>query len=102
MLAAHAAQTRMEYIETELKARRAKAIAEGTASASAPQPSTEEAIASLDPRDELYRIAEKYRIDKKPVVEGNVTLSAAMLTAVPEVDLGIECVPILSCQVLGC
>ncbi|BGP53606.1 hypothetical protein JCM8202_001473 [Rhodotorula sphaerocarpa] len=53
-----------------------------------------------DPRDELYRVAEKYRfadIDEaekgkkeRDEEEGNVTLSASMLMGIPEVDLGID------------
>lgn len=80
----------MRYIEEELKQRRKAAIAAGADESSEPILTGAEAVASLDPRDELYQIAEKYRIDKKPVVEGNVTLSATMLTSIPEVDLGIE------------
>ncbi|PLW15207.1 hypothetical protein PCANC_18770 [Puccinia coronata f. sp. avenae] len=80
----------MSYIEEELQRRRTDAIAAGTIESSEPILKGQEAIASLDPRDELYKIAEKYRIQKKPVVEGNVTLSATMLTSIPEVDLGID------------
>ncbi|KAA1072985.1 hypothetical protein PGT21_034263 [Puccinia graminis f. sp. tritici] len=80
----------MVYIEEELQRRRTDAIAAGTIESSEPILKGLEAIASLDPRDELYKIAEKYRIQKKPVVEGNVTLSATMLTSIPEVDLGID------------
>ncbi|KAH9819650.1 hepatocellular carcinoma-associated antigen 59-domain-containing protein [Melampsora americana] len=80
----------MRYIEEELKLRRKAAIAAGADESSEPILTGAEAVASLDPRDELYKIAEKYRIDKKPVVEGNVTLSATMLTSIPEVDLGID------------
>ncbi|EFP84167.2 uncharacterized protein PGTG_10545 [Puccinia graminis f. sp. tritici CRL 75-36-700-3] len=80
----------MAYIEEELQRRRTDAIAAGTIESSEPILKGLEAIASLDPRDELYKIAEKYRIQKKPVVEGNVTLSATMLTSIPEVDLGID------------
>lgn len=80
----------MAYIEEELQRRRTDAIAAGTLESSEPILKGQEAIASLDPRDELYKIAEKYRIQKKPVVEGNVTLSATMLTSIPEVDLGID------------
>ncbi|MBW0495430.1 hypothetical protein O181_035145 [Austropuccinia psidii MF-1] len=80
----------MLYIEQELQNRRKAAIAAGADEASEPILKGAEAVASLDPRDELYKIAEKYRIDKKPVVEGNVTLSATMLTSIPEVDLGID------------
>lgn len=80
----------MAYIEEELQRRRKDAIAAGTVESSEPILKGLDAIASLDPRDELYKIAEKYRINKKPVVEGNVTLSATMLTSIPEVDLGID------------
>ncbi|KNZ56890.1 hypothetical protein VP01_2294g7 [Puccinia sorghi] len=80
----------MAYIEEELQRRRTAAIAAGTLESTEPILKGEDAIASLDPRDELYKIAEKYRIQKKPVVEGNVTLSATMLTSIPEVDLGID------------
>lgn len=70
----------MAYIEAELQKRKGPGEVLDT----------DKEIRSLDPRDELYKIAEKYKSEKKPVVEGNVTLSAAMLTAIPEVDLGIK------------
>lgn len=91
---------RMLYIEEELKQRRKAAIEAGADEFAEPILTGAEAVASLDPRDELYKIAEKYRIDKKPVVEGNVTLSATMLTSIPEVDLGIESVVLLSLSLL--
>ena len=71
---------RMAYIEEELRKR--KPSSETT------EPSKE--VRSLDPRDALYNVGEKYRVEKKQQEEGNVMLSAAMLTAIPEVDLGIE------------
>jgi hypothetical protein len=89
----------MTYIESELKKRRG-----GDANFD-----TDKEIAKLDPRDELYRVAERYRVKQTsyaliyfrppaslPILpfcrtqEGNVTLSSAMLTGIPEVDLGIE------------
>lgn len=70
----------MAYIEAELQKRKGPSDAVDI----------EKELQSLDPRDDLYKIAEKYKSEKKVVVEGNVTLSAAMLTAIPEVDLGIE------------
>lgn len=89
----------MAFIEEELKKRRAK-------SGLGDDFDTAKEIKKLDPRDELYSIAEQYRIKAKPYVisyillnmlrrccslpEGNVTLSTAMLTAIPEVDLGID------------
>ncbi|KAK4049369.1 hypothetical protein OIV83_004101, partial [Microbotryomycetes sp. JL201] len=70
----------MAYIESELKKRK------GTQDID-----TEQEMRRLDPRDELFKVAEKYRIEKKePAEEGSVTLSAAMLTAIPEIDLGID------------
>lgn len=47
--------------------------------------------APYDPHEELFKIDERYRIEKKVAdEEGNVTNSVAMLTAIPEVDLGME------------
>ena len=45
-----------------------------------------------DPYAEVFRITEKYKqqSQKKEQEEGNVTNSLAMLTAIPEVDLGME------------
>ena len=46
-----------------------------------------------DPYAELFRLTDKYKADaQKKEEEGNVTNSLAMLTAIPEVDLGMECV----------
>lgn len=46
----------------------------------------------LDPYAELFRSAGKTKAkqEKKEQEEGNVTNSLAMLTAIPEVDLGME------------
>jgi hypothetical protein len=35
----------------------------------------------------------RYKVERKPREEGSVTISLSMLTATPEVDLGMECVP---------
>lgn len=43
-----------------------------------------------DPYAELFRIKGKYKANEKEQEEGNVTNSMAMLTAIPEVDLGME------------
>lgn len=72
----------MEYIEAELQKR--KNEADGG------QVDVAAALQSLDPRDALYQINEKYKLSKLEVEEGNIQTSAAMLTAIPEVDLGIE------------
>ncbi|WFD40823.1 uncharacterized protein MJAP1_003812 [Malassezia japonica] len=56
----------------------------------------------VDPADELFQVAEKYRKlqreaqselpsqTSRPSAEGHSTLSAAMLSKVPEIDLGIS------------
>lgn len=43
-----------------------------------------------DPYEELYRITDRFNAQKNVDEEGNVTNSLAMLTAIPEVDLGME------------
>ncbi len=44
-----------------------------------------------DPQEELFKIDDRYRARPKTLEEeGNVTNSLAMLTAIPEVDLGME------------
>jgi hypothetical protein len=45
-----------------------------------------------DPQEELYRITDRWKAGKKAGDDGNVTNSLTMLTAIPEVDLGMECV----------
>lgn len=75
----------MAYIERELKKRRTGA------NGSNEEVDVDGALASLDPNDELYKVAEKYRTkNKKPIDEGNVATSSAMLSAIPEIDLGID------------
>lgn len=73
----------MAYIEEELRKR--KGDAEDV--------DVDAELKSLDPRDALYQVADKYKLAKSRTEEedeNNVQLSAAMLTAIPEVDLGIE------------
>ena len=65
-----------------------------------------------DPEAELYRVDTKLKLEKTKATvkgeEGNVTNSAKMLTAIPEVDLGMEYVRFgeqssrLTCSVHGC
>ena len=48
-------------------------------------------------QDDLYRMMEQFKAQGgKKAEEGNVTNSLAMLTAIPEVDLGMECVSLKS------
>ncbi|GAA5918261.1 hypothetical protein JCM6882_005134 [Rhodosporidiobolus microsporus] len=85
----------LAYIDAELARKRA-------GGSSTPDPSSAAADAKPhDPRDDLYRVSDKYRflvteeekqveMKKKEDEEGNVTLSASMLMGIPEVDLGID------------
>jgi len=91
----------MAYIESEMLKRRSQA--DPSASTASLQPSTSEIQKALtDPEDDLYRVAEKYRLLQqmaKPKVnekdedrdeEGNIGTSAMMLSGIPEIDLGME------------
>lgn len=69
--------TRMEYIEENIRKKKGELA----------QP--EEPEGPHDPFEELYRL-NRYTSRKEEKEEGNVTNSLAMLTAIPEVDLGIE------------
>ena len=66
----------MEYIEENMKIRRGEVATEDTQGT------------STDPYAELFEKSNR----SKEKEEGNVTNSLAMLTAIPEVDLGMECV----------
>jgi len=74
----------LAYIEREMEKRRGQAE---SAAAEGKEP------IPFDPQEELYRLAEKYKLDKeeaKKTEEGDVTTSMGMLTSIPEVDLGME------------
>ncbi|KAI9000763.1 hepatocellular carcinoma-associated antigen 59-domain-containing protein [Trametes punicea] len=70
----------MAYIEENMKLRRG----------AKDEPKKEEG--QTDPLAEVLRITEKYKqpTQKKEQEEGSVTNSLAMLTAIPEVDLGMD------------
>ena len=75
---------RLAFIEREMEKKRgqvAKAEAEGRSE-------------PFDPQAELYRLAERYKLDNEEKKvggeEGDVTNSMGMLTSIPEVDLGME------------
>lgn len=76
---------RLAYIETEMKKK--KGVQESSGSNQA-----------HDPLAQLYQIPEHLQAQGKKAEEGNVTVSSGMLTAIPEIDLGIE---YLSCVSLG-
>lgn len=47
-------------------------------------------------QDDVFdKLDPRYKVERKVGEEGSVTNSLAMLTAIPEVDLGMECVPSL-------
>jgi len=70
---------RMAYIEENMKIRRGEVTEDDTGDT------------STDPYAELFEKSMR----SKEKEEGNVTNSLAMLTAIPEVDLGMEYVPCL-------
>ena len=72
---------RLAYIEKEMAKRRGAAAEKGKAE--------EEAF---DPQAELFKITERYHIEKNTRLEeeGSVTNSMGMLTTIPELDLGME------------
>lgn len=72
----------MAYIEEELKKKREQAGEAETLE--------DGQVKKIDPREEIWNIAEEFKLKRKAVDEGSVTLSTTMLTAIPEVDLGIE------------
>ncbi|TKY88077.1 hypothetical protein EX895_003173 [Sporisorium graminicola] len=83
----------MAYIESEM----AKRTGASSTSTTAIEASTIQS-ALANPHDQLYTLAEEYRQLQRSLQpqqtqeerEGNVALSAAMLTSIPEVDLGID------------
>jgi len=67
----------MAYIEENLRIRRQQ------------QEDGSDESSSRDPKDE-FTLSERWKIEKKMADEGSVTNSLAMLTAIPEVDLGMD------------
>ncbi|KAG6910768.1 hypothetical protein DXG01_007655 [Tephrocybe rancida] len=69
----------MAYIEENLKIR------------SKPKDDSDDEKGPPDPQEELYNLADRWKVDKqKPTEDGSVTNSLTMLTAIPEVDLGMD------------
>ncbi|KAF5358975.1 hypothetical protein D9758_004894 [Tetrapyrgos nigripes] len=68
----------MAYIEENLKIRS--------------KPREEEVKKPADPQEALYSIPERWKVESRKAAkeEGSVTSSLAMLTAIPEVDLGMD------------
>lgn len=76
----------MEYIESEMRKRR------GGSALPEDEEDNEENVdrGLVDIYEDLYRIPDRLKGGQKQESEGNVQLSSQMLTAIPEVDLGIE------------
>jgi hypothetical protein len=72
---------RMAYIEENLKIR-SRPREDADAAEKGP----------LDPQEALYQLADRWKVDKLKLTpdDGSVTNSMTMLTAIPEVDLGME------------
>ncbi|KAG6845428.1 hypothetical protein H0H87_009335 [Tephrocybe sp. NHM501043] len=69
----------MAYIEENLKIR------------SKPREDSDDEKGPPDPQEALYNLADRWKVDKqKPTEDGSVTNSLTMLTAIPEVDLGMD------------
>ncbi|KAE9386771.1 hypothetical protein BT96DRAFT_509441 [Gymnopus androsaceus JB14] len=69
----------MAYIEENLKIRS--------------RPRDEEKNKPVDPQEALYQVPDRWKIEHKKAAtadEGSVTNSLTMLTAIPEVDLGMD------------
>jgi len=91
----------MAYIEETMKLRRGREQQSAGTSTEAGTGSTGEVAAgpsaSTQPagntQDDLFDTLDpRYKVERKLGEEGSVTNSLAMLTAIPEVDLGIKCV----------
>ncbi|KAI8918921.1 hepatocellular carcinoma-associated antigen 59-domain-containing protein, partial [Entophlyctis helioformis] len=84
------------YIETELRKRRGDGTVAAGTSSDTLLPSAKEmgdggtVVTAADFDEELFKIPENWVAPRMEVTEDNVTLSAGMLTAIPEIDLGIE------------
>ena len=82
----------MAYIEENMKLRRGK----GATDEDDDDDDEGDVSKPTDPQDDILRMMNQYSAQSgKKLEEGNVTNSLAMLTAIPEVDLGMECVSLL-------
>jgi Hepatocellular carcinoma-associated antigen 59 len=83
----------MVYIEENMKLRRGQAAQQSADSSTGASASTA-AQAGGNAQDDLFsKLDPRYKVERKSGEEGSVTNSLSMLTAIPEVDLGMEFVP---------
>ncbi|ORX94807.1 hypothetical protein K493DRAFT_261146 [Basidiobolus meristosporus CBS 931.73] len=68
----------MAYIEEEMRKRNGNPSEE------------DEAAGGQSTSNELFQVPDHLKVEKKPINETNINLSTTMLTAIPEVDLGID------------
>lgn len=101
----------MAYIEEEMRKRKAASAGEASTSGSGLSTSTDVQTVLSNPEDELYKVAEKYtRLQQEARQaaeasrliatrstnpddeqgEGSIGLSSAMLSGIPEVELGMD------------
>jgi hypothetical protein len=88
---------RMAYIEENMKLRRGLAEQSADSSAGASTSTTAQPGSNAQAQDDLFsNLDSRYKVQRKPGEEGSVTNSLSMLTAIPEVDLGMEYAPLPS------
>jgi len=75
---------RMAYIEENLKLLREQQRAGGSHDATAEEGDGKDEVG------DMVKFGDKYKTTSKELKEGSVTASLAMLSAIPEVDLGME------------
>ncbi|KAJ1978317.1 hypothetical protein H4R35_001960 [Dimargaris xerosporica] len=83
----------MAYIEQEMKRRRREGQGSGSDDDSyedTTDSKTRPLVASRNLHDELYQLPAHLQVESQPIKEGSALLSSALLSAIPEVDLGIE------------
>src|SRR6266850_709603 len=95
----------MAYIEENMQHRRSRELqsadTDTDTDTNAASTTAAGASASVRPnkgnaQDDVFdKLDPRYKVERKLGEEGSVTNSLAMLTAIPEVDLGMECVPSL-------
>ena len=82
---------RMAYIEENMKLRRGLAQQSADSSAGGSTSTTAQPGGNVQAQDDIFsNLDPRYKVQRKPGEEGNVTNSLSMLTAIPEVDLGME------------
>ena len=93
----------MAYIEENMKLRRGSQqpsdVGSSTSTGKESTNTTTIANSTVGPKpgntkddDPFDHLDPRYKVERKLGEEGSVTNSLAMLTAIPEVDLGMECV----------